>query len=88
MIKSLAKHDDLITSELLFIPDNIRMVQFLHDADLLVDVFLQERFLLQMRLTDDLDCVQFVFFCVNKDVLLRASTTSPNAPLPIDFMIS
>ena len=33
------------------------MVQFFHDIDLLVDVFLQEGFLLDVLLADDLDCV-------------------------------
>jgi hypothetical protein len=71
-----------------FVADDVRVVQLLHDVDLLVDVFLQEGFLLDVQLADDLDGVERVRgFCVEGGVLLRASITSPNAPLPMDFMI-
>ena len=45
------------TGELVLVTDDIGVIKFLHDVDLLVNVFLQERFLLDMLLADDLDCV-------------------------------
>ena len=75
------------TGELVLVSDDIGVVQFLHDVDLLVDVLLQEGLLLDLRLGDDLDCVEAVVgFCVVGAVLFRERSTSPKAPLPIDFM--
>lgn len=36
------------------------MLQFLHDVDLLVDILLQEGFLLYVQFADDLDRVEHV----------------------------
>ena len=62
MMKSVAKIKMVATFELLSIPDDVGMIEFLHDTDLLVDVFLQERLLLQVSLTYDFYGVQLILF--------------------------
>ena len=65
------------------------MVELLHDVDLLVDVLLQEGFLLDVGLADDLHRVHHVRrFYLSPAVLWRASITSPNAHSPIVSIIS
>lgn len=77
------------TGELVLVSDDIGVVQFLHDVDLLVDVLLQEGLLLDVQLADDLDSVQRLRRpCISAEILFRASITSPKAPFPIDFTIS
>ncbi len=44
----------------MFIADDVGVVEFLHDVDLLVYVLLQEGFALYMQLADDLNCVEHV----------------------------
>ena len=77
------------TGELLLIADDVGMVQFLHDIDLLVDVLLQEGLLLYVQFADDLHGIQHISrLCLTLDLLCRARTTSPKAPFPMDLMIS
>lgn len=42
----------------MLIANNIGMVQFFHDVDLLVDIFLEEGFLLNVKFAYDLNCVE------------------------------
>lgn len=73
----------------MLVADDVRMVEFFHDVDLLVDVLLKKGFLLDMQFADDLDCVvNLGRFCLYVCILCRASTTSPKAPFPIDLIIS
>jgi len=46
------------TGELLFVADDVRVVELLHDVDFLVDVLLEKGLLLDMLLADDLDGVE------------------------------
>lgn len=46
------------TGELLFVADDVRVVELLHDVDFLVDVLLEKGLLLDMLLADDLDGVK------------------------------
>ena len=64
-----------VTSEFFFISYNVRVVEFFHDADFLVDVFFEEWFFLEVGFADNFDCVEFVLFWVNRDVLFLARTT-------------
>jgi hypothetical protein len=48
------------TGELILVADDVGVVQFLHDIDLLVDVLLQEGLLLDMQLADDLHRVKHI----------------------------
>ena len=41
----------------MLIANDIRMVEFFHDVYFLVDIFLQERLLLDMHFADDFDGV-------------------------------
>ena len=61
-IKSAAKYHKEVTSELLFISDDVGMMKLFHDTDLLVDVFLEERLFLDMHLAYDLNRVKLIFF--------------------------
>lgn len=72
----------------MLVADDVRMVEFFHDVDLLVDVLLEEGFLLDVQFADDLDCVVDVSrFWLYVWILCRARTTSPKAPFPIDLII-
>ena len=64
------------------------MMEFFHDANFLIDVFLEEGFFLEVSFADNFDGIEFILFWVNRDVLFRARTTYPKAPLPMDLMIS
>ena len=65
------------------------MVELLHDVNLLVDVLLQEGLPLDVQFADDLHRIQHISRSyVIPHLRLRAKTTSPNAPFPIDFIIS
>jgi len=46
------------TGELLFVADDVRVVELLHDVDFLVDVLLEKGLLLDILLADDLDGVK------------------------------
>jgi len=46
------------TGELLFVADDVRVVELLHDVNFLVDVLLEKGLLLDMLLADDLDGVE------------------------------
>jgi len=79
----------MLTVEFLFVPDDVRVVQFFHYVDLLVDVLLQKGFFLELHLVYDFYGVLRVCgFYIIVVLLLRASMTSPKAPFPIDLMIS
>lgn len=73
----------------MLIANDIRMVEFSHDVYFLVNIFLQERFLLDMHFADNFDCVVDVcgFYFIT-EILYRAKTTYPKAPFPIDLIIS
>jgi hypothetical protein len=64
------------------------MGKFLHDVNLLIDVFLKKGLLLDVCFADYLDCVEHIIgLYIIMSVLLRASMTSPKAPLPIVLII-
>lgn len=70
-------------------PDDVGVVEFLHDIDFLVDVLLEEGLLLEVRLADDLDCELLVgVLWVRVRVLSLTRMTSPKAPFPIIFTMS
>ena len=53
------------TSEFVLISNDVRMIEFFHDVDLLVDVLLKEGFFFYVLLADDLDRVRyFGWFCL------------------------
>lgn len=66
----------MVTGELIFVSYDVGMVEFFHDVNLLIDVFLQEGFLLDVCLADDFDSVELIVgLCMITGVLLRASIT-------------
>lgn len=54
----------------MLIADDVGMVELLHDVDLLVDILLEERLLLDVHLADDLDRIHEVCcFLVKRELL-------------------
>ena len=69
--------------------NNVGMGEIFHDLDLLINVFLKIWFFLDVCFADDLDCKQFIIiFFLRNEILFLARITSPNAPFPIDFIVS
>jgi len=64
------------------------MVEFFHNVDFLIDVFLKKRFFLDQGFGNDFDCKKFFRrFLMKEKLLLRATTTYPKAPLPMDLIV-
>lgn len=69
--------------------NDVGMREIFHDLDLLIDVLLKVRLFLDVGLADDLDCQQFIIiFFLKIEILFLARITSPNAPFPIDLIVS
>lgn len=66
-MKSLAVVMAVSTCERFLMLDNIGVVKFFHDVDLLINILLQEWFLFEVDLADDLDCIELIniFYQVN-----------------------